>query len=225
MKFGNLILVGTSHIAQQSIDEITKVVEKHKPSIITLELDRDRFQSLFQKQRQGIQLKDIFKVGVKGFLFALLGGWASKRLGEKVGVMPGAEMKKAAEIARAKDIKIALIDQHIRKTLQRLSKTITWKEKGRFILDLIKGLILRKPEIEFDLTKVPSEKVIEQLLGHVKKRYPSLYRVLILERNAVMAKKLLSLQQNHPDDIILAFVGAGHVKGMSKLLAKDVRTH
>jgi len=129
-------------------------------------------------------------------------------------------MKKAAEIARAKDIKIALVDQHIRKTLQRLSKTITWKEKGRFLLDLIKGLILRKPEIEFDLTKVPNEKVIEKLLGHVKKRYPSLYRVLILERNVVMAKKLFRLQENHPNDTILAFVGAGHVKGMTKLLSE-----
>ncbi|MDA1196826.1 MAG: TraB/GumN family protein [Nanoarchaeota archaeon] len=225
MKFNNLILTGTSHIAQQSIDEITKLIDRHQPAIITLELDRDRFHALFQEQKQGIQIRDIFKVGVKGFLFALLGGWASKKLGEQVGVMPGAEMKKAAEIARAKDIKIALVDQHIQKTLQRLSKSITWKEKGRFLIDLLKGLIFRKPEIQFDLTTVPSEKVIEQLIGHVKKRYPSLYRVLILERNVVMAKKLFKLQQDHPDDTILAFVGAGHVKGMGKLLEQMHNSH
>ena len=52
------------------------------------------------------------------------------------------------------------------------------------------------------------------MLLYVKKRYPSIYTVLVLERNLHMAKKLNELMKNF--NLIVVVVGAGHVDGLIK---------
>ena len=42
----NLIIIGTSHIAVESIDEVTTAIAELKPEIIALELDLKRFKRL-----------------------------------------------------------------------------------------------------------------------------------------------------------------------------------
>src|SRR3989338_4970764 len=190
MEYRNITVVGTSHIAKQSLDEVAREIESKKPSIIAIELDRKRLHVLFNRKDNKISIYAISKVGLKGYIFALIGAWAEKKLGEHVGVMPGSEMKSAAEIAKKKGIRLALIDQDIEVTLSRLSKSLSWKEKRNFIADIFKGVVLRKKEVEFDLTTVPDKKLIKKLLGQVKKRYPNIYRVLVAERNQVMADNL-----------------------------------
>jgi len=103
-----------------------------------------------------------------------------------VGVKPGEEMKAAYRLARRKGIAVALIDQDISITLQRLSKSITWKEKFRFLGDVLKGLFGGKPEFIFDLSTVPEEEIIKKMIARIRDRYPTIYRVLIEERNQAM---------------------------------------
>jgi len=130
MKYENLTIIGTSHIAKQSLEDVEKAIVEGKPDIIALELDRKRLYSLFKKDRNKIRIYDIRKIGVKGFVFSLIGAWAEKKLGKLVGVAPGSEMKKAVILAKKHKIKVALIDQDIEITLRRFSKSLTWKEKG-----------------------------------------------------------------------------------------------
>ena len=140
MEYKNLTIIGTSHIAKQSIQEVKNVIEKTKPDIIALELDKKRFFSLTSKTKRKLKLRDITKLGVKGFLFNLIGAWAEKKLGNIVRVEPGSEMLTAIKLAKKNKIKIALIDQDIEITLKKLSKRLTWKEKGRFVIDIFKSI-------------------------------------------------------------------------------------
>jgi pheromone shutdown-related protein TraB len=219
MKYKNLTIMGTSHIAKQSLEDVEKEIENKKPDIIALELDQRRLYSLFKKPGK-IRIYDIKRVGIKGFIFSLIGAWAEKKLGKIVGVAPGSEMKKAAGLARNYDIKIALIDQDIEITLKRFSKSLTWKEKWNFIVDVLKAIFVRKKIIEFDLTKVPSKKVIKKLVGQVKKRYPNIYKVLIEERNHVMADNIKKIMETYPDKKILAIIGAGHEDDILEMIKK-----
>ncbi len=219
MNYKNLTIIGTSHIAKQSLEDVEKEIENKKPDIIALEMDRRRLYSLFKKPGK-IRIYDIKRVGIKGFIFSLIGAWAEKKLGKIVGVAPGSEMKKAVRLARKHDIKLALIDQDIEITLKRFSKSLTWKEKWNFIIDIVKAIFVRKNVIEFDLTKVPSKKVIKKLVGQVKKRYPNIYRVLIEERNQVMAENLRKIMENYQDKKILAIIGAGHEDDILELIKK-----
>ena len=140
-KYKNLTIIGSSHIAIESIKEIENYINNYKPGIIALELDRKRFVALFKKERP--RLKDIVHLGIKGFLINLFGAYIEKKLGKLVGVKPGDEMRKAIALASNYNAQIALIDQNIDITLKKLGN-ISLKEKFRIFLDVLQGLLFRK---------------------------------------------------------------------------------
>lgn len=218
MKYKNLIFLGTSHIAKQSLDEVKKYIEKETPDIIALELDKKRLNALISKIPKKIELKDIKQIGLKGFLFSLFGAWAERKLGKLVGVAPGSEMKQAIKIAKKEGIKLALIDQDIQITLQSLSRTITWKEKINFLVDMIKALFQNKTDLDFDLTKVPNRKMIKKLTNELKERYPNLYKVLIEDRNLVIANNIKRLMNLNSNKRILVILGAGHIDDVFEIV-------
>jgi len=220
MKYKNLVLLGTSHIARQSLEEVKSCIEKEEPDIIALELDSKRLHALMQRGPRKIGLRNIKHIGLKGFLFSLFGAWAERKLGRLVGVAPGSEMMQAVRIAKKNKASIALIDQDIEITLRRLSKSVTWKEKWNFLADLAKAIFFRKQEIEFDLTKVPGKNIIKKLTGKLKERYPNVYKVLIEERNEVIAKNIGSLMDSNKDKKILVILGAGHIDEVIELIKK-----
>ncbi len=203
--FKNLTIIGTSHIAIQSIEEVKQSIKKIHPDIIALELDVIRFKKLISKNQKINLWKNI---GTQGFFFNLIGAWAEKKLGEKVNILPGSEMKTAIKLAKKEKIKIALIDQDIRITLKKLSKEITFKEKLTFLKDILFSIFSFKNKIDIDLTKVPEKNFIKKIIRDVKKRYPNVYRILVKERNKIMAVNLITLMNTNKT--ILAIVGAGH---------------
>lgn len=223
IKHKKLVLLGTSHIAKQSLKEVESAIKRGKPDIVALELDRKRLAALLEKKRPKPKLRDIKRIGIKGFLFSLIGAWAEKKLGEKVGVKPGAEMKLAFELAMKRKLKIVMIDQDIEITLKKISKRLTWKEKWHFVVDAFKAFVLRKKEIMFDLRKVPSERIIKKMTSKVKKRYPNIYEVLVVERNEIMARNIANLCTQHPDSKILAVIGAGHEKEILNLVKENLK--
>lgn len=221
MKYKNLVFLGTSHIAKQSLEEVRKHIEEEKPDILALELDAKRLNALMSSGRRSIELKNIRRIGFKGFVFSLFGAWAEKKLGKIVGVAPGSEMKQAASIAKKENITIALIDQDIEITLKSLSKSVTWREKMNFIIDIFKAIFLKGERIEFDLSTVPSKKIIKKLTSKLKERYPNVYKTLIEERNIVIANNLKKLMKKEPDKKILVILGAGHIDDVLELLKEQ----
>ena len=59
MKYKNLIIIGTSHIAKQSLKEVKKAIEEEKPDIIAIELDRKRLMALASKKKEISDVKII----------------------------------------------------------------------------------------------------------------------------------------------------------------------
>ena len=222
----NIKIIGTSHISKQSIEEIRKSIEEDHPDIVAVELDLQRAAALMQKQKRNAGLSELMEVGLRGFLFVKIGQYVQEKLGRIVGVSPGSEMKTAIELANKNNIEIAYIDQPIRITLKNFSRGLRWREKGRFVADLFKGLIFPKKQARemglssFDLSKVPQQEVITKMINQLRKRYPSIYKTLIEDRNRYMVKKLVRLVKDNPDKKILTIVGAGHKEGMEKLLLK-----
>ncbi|MBI2105366.1 TraB family protein [Candidatus Woesearchaeota archaeon] len=208
----NLTIIGTSHIAKQSIEEVKEIIEKTRPEIIALELDVKRFHRLVSKEKTKLKFSDIRK---KGFLLNLIGAYIERYLGKKVGVMPGAEMKEAIHLARKHKIKLALIDQDIEITLRKLKARFTLKEKLRLLKNIFLAPFTAK-KLSIDLTKVPEQKFINKLTNKVRQEYPSIYTTLISERDEVMSSRLFELMQSN--EKVLAVVGAGHISGIKRLI-------
>jgi len=227
MRYKNLNIIGTSHIARQSIDSVKNTIIDERPDIIALELDKNRLYGLMHNQKRRLSIKDIPKIGFKGFLFSWIGSIIQKKIGDYVGVAPGSEMKTAVRLAKKQKARIALIDQNIETTLRRFSRALTWKEKLNLFADFFKGAVLRKNELEdigmkkIDLTRVPSKEIVKKLIKKMRQRYPNICRVLIDERNKIMAKNLALLMNENPEKNILAVVGAGHEEDIIGLIKKD----
>jgi len=215
-------LLGTSHIAKQSVAEIKKAILEDKPEIIGIELDANRYHSLFEKKRK-IRLRDAKSLGVFGFLFAIVGAFIQRKLGEKIGMAPGADMKTAIVHGRKAGAKIFLIDRNIQTTIQRMSTLMPRSEKLKLVGYVLFGGFLpsaRKLRKKIDLKKVPSKELIVEMIKEISKRFPILYQILITERNEFMAHRIKQIHKKFPKDNILVIVGAGHISGLRELLRK-----
>src|SRR3989344_6183867 len=164
IKYKNLYLRGTSHVSKDSIKEVEKTIRKIKPDFIALELDRRRLSILENNQRKRISLRELKNLGIKGFILNLVGAWFEKRVGKKVGVDPGSDMRKAIDLAKEMRIPLVLIDQDIKYTITKFLSRVTFREKVKFLLDLVIG----KKDIHFDIKKVPSQREIKKIINSIK---------------------------------------------------------
>ena len=85
-----IILVGTAHISQNSVDLVQKVIEQEHPDCVCLELDDKRYQAITRKKQwQSLDLKAIIKnKQLSTLLVSLLMASYQKRLGNQMGVAP-----------------------------------------------------------------------------------------------------------------------------------------
>lgn len=224
-KIGKIILLGTSHIASESVERVQRVIQQQEDAIVAVELDRQRLLGLLHEERSSrFSLHTLKTVGLSGFIFALMGSFVSRKLGDLVQQKPGAEMLTAVKTAQTCKFRVALLDQDLAVTLRRFSMFLTWREKGRILVDLFLGIFFQQSQLKkygfdnIDLRKVPSTVLISKLIAALEQRYPNIYRVLISERNTFMAQRLLLLHQQYPSQNIIAVVGAGHIAGMRLLL-------
>lgn len=199
-------IIGTSHIAKHSAKEIEETFFEFQPDIIAVELDMRRLQSLRNPNNQSLPLSLVQQIGLTGYIFASIGKAMQKKLGNIVKVEPGVDMLTAVKLAEQHHKQLKLVDQDVLVTMRHLSKKFTWKEKLRVVRDIFSSG--KKYNIRLD--RVPDKKVIEQLIGMMKERYPSLYHVLIVERNIVMARNLDMIVRRNPGKKILLVIGAGH---------------
>ncbi len=219
MGFVNLKIVGTSHIAPESKKRIIGAFNEFGPDIICVELDANRLAGLKKGGSRRVGLSAIRDVGVIGYLFASIGGYIQKKLGNITGMSPGDEMLLASSLAEDNGLRLELIDRDVRFTLKKISK-IPLKERFRIVWDFISAPFKRGQRVKINIGKIPEEGFVKKLTAQLKDRYPYIYRVVIDERNKFMAKKIFLLMRDNPDKRILVVVGEGHVEGIKDYLKK-----
>jgi pheromone shutdown-related protein TraB len=209
-----IILVGTAHVSAESAELVARVIQEEKPDTVCVELCESRFQALTQKKRW--QEMDIVKVIREKkapllFLNLLLASF-QKRVGDKLGIQPGAEMMRAIEVAEATGARIHLADRDIRITLSRTWRLMGLWSKIKLLAQTI--LSLDEPDriSQEDIEKMKQEDVLETILAEVGESLPEVRRILIDERDLYLTSKIRSA----PGQRIVAVVGAGHVPGIKK---------
>ncbi len=88
-------LVGTAHISKKSIEEVRHTIETVRPDTVCVELCATRFNAMFDPDRwRKLNIFQVIRDRKVLFLLANLTLSAyQRRLGEKLGVEPGAELK------------------------------------------------------------------------------------------------------------------------------------
>jgi pheromone shutdown-related protein TraB len=215
-----LYLIGTAHVSQKSVDEVGRVIRELKPDTVCIELDQTRYEVLVDPKRW--RKLDIFQVIRERRLLFLLTSLAlssyQRRLGEKLGVRPGAEMLAAVEHARAVGAEVVLADRDIQATLKRTWAALSLWDKLQLIGVLIVSVFAKGEISEEQVEALKDRDAISEMIREFAEVMPRLQRPLIDERD----RYLISSIREAPGRSIVGVVGAGHVDGMVRYLSTPV---
>ncbi len=214
-----IVLVGTAHISQDSVDTVRRVIAEETPDAVCVELDEQRYQSLKnQTQWESLNIIQVIKKGQAPFLMANLAlASFQKRMGLQTGVKPGAELAAAAEAAEASNILVHLVDRNIRTTLLRAwRKTGLWK-KMNLIATLLASMFESNQIDEKELARLRQSDTLSAMLEEMGTILPSVKTILVDERDIYMAHHI----RNTAGDKIVAVVGAAHLPGIMKRLGEE----
>lgn len=200
-------IIGTMHVSPQSVEDVRKAILELKPNAVAVELDPDRYLSLISGKKMGI-----FDVRSGGEILGYLLAKVEEKAGEIFGTPPGKEMLTAIETARKLGIPVYFVDEHISMTMERILQEIPPREKFLLTADLVFSLLGFGYEIDFS-----------SAIHEFKTKYPVLYRVLVEDRNKVIAKNLVKVVENLRSigikkPLLLAVLGWGHEKGVERIL-------
>ena len=215
----NIILIGTAHVSEKSVDEVREAIRKHKPDVVAVELDPARYKVLTgERQWKDLPITRIIS-GTNPYFFiaqAFLSAM-QRRIGMEQGVEPGAEMMAAIQVAAEEDLMVLLADRDISITLKRAWKKMGLREKLRLMWNLLAAItgVYEEEMGEIDIDTLMQEDMISMLVDELSELVPSVADVLIHERDTFIAKKIL---QASKDGKVLAVVGAGHLSGLAKKL-------
>jgi pheromone shutdown-related protein TraB len=214
-----IIIVGTAHVSEKSVRKVVETIEREQPDIVAVELCKGRYDALKGKvQVSQIPIKELLSEGkVYFFMVHWLLAYIQKKIGDEMGVQPGAEMINAIDAAEASGAKVALIDRDIQVTLQRFWSKMGFIEKIRMVGALIGAALGFGDGKDIDIDNITDQDMVTMLTEELRGIAPTAAKVLIDERDAYIAGNLVRAASGGGKKIV-AVVGAGHRSGIENYL-------
>ena len=89
----NIVLIGTAHVSERSVEEVREAIRRHRPDIVAVELDPARYKVLTgEREWKDLPITRIIS-GTNPYFFiaqAFLSAM-QRRIGREQGVEPGAQ--------------------------------------------------------------------------------------------------------------------------------------
>jgi pheromone shutdown-related protein TraB len=215
----NLRLLGTAHVATASVEAVRENIAEWHPDIVAVELCQSRYNALTQDRR--LDKEGLLKVIKEGkapmvLLQSLLAA-EQRKLGIDEGQQPGAELLAAVTAAKEAGLEVALVDRDIQTTLRRAWNKMGFREKFGLIWALIAD---DESEEELEFEEMLADKdLLTSLMEELREVSPGAGEVLIDERDEYIARKISDVRSKGK---VLAVLGAGHLDGVSKILAEEI---
>ncbi len=218
-----ITIVGTAHVSEDSVAEVQAIIREKSPETVCIELCEARYKALTSESAW--QNLDVFKVIKEGKSLFLLGSLAvgsyQRRLGDQLGVKPGAELLAAAEAAKEVGAEIVLADRDINVTLKRTWRNVSFGKKLS-LLSLVFGSVFSKGEGEEftkeDIEKLKESSNLSKMMKEFSEAFPEVKKPLIDERDQFLMQKT----KTAPGKTIVSVVGAAHVPGMQTYIDQEI---
>jgi len=215
----DIYLVGTAHVSKQSVEDVREAVEKIKPGTICVELCESRYKSIIQ--RDSWKKLDIFKViKEKKALFLLTQLIMTsfyRKLGQQLGIEPGAEMVEGIKQSEKTGATLILADREIEITLKRVWGYLNFWNKLKMMSQILAGLLFSEKIDEDIIEQMKKQDQLETIMETFTKAFPEIKKRLIDERDIYLSEKI----KNAPGKVVMVVVGAGHVPGIQKQIHKE----
>jgi len=212
-----IVIVGTAHVSEKSVQEVVGKIEQLRPDIVAVELCLARYRAITgQEEEREIKISELLSGGK---LYLLLVQWflayIQRKMGEEMGVKPGSEMLAAIDAAKKSGARVALVDRDISITIQRFWSAMSLLDKVRLVWSLLPAAFGRGEDEEIDIDSITQDDIVSQMISEFRKISPGAANVLVDERDAFLARNLYLLSKQGR---VLAVVGAGHREGITRHL-------
>ena len=209
-----IILIPTAHVSKQSVLDVKELIENEKPNSVCIELDKQRFDSLNNKNDW--QKTDVIKVIKDKKVFLLLVNMLlssyQRKIASDVDSVVGQEMIQAIDSANDISARLVLADRHIQTTFMRIWRKLRFIEKLKLLYMLLFSSLDDEKLTTEKIEELKGHDMLESALAEINQSLPTVATVLIDERNQYLANKI----KNAPGKKIIAVLGAAHVPGITK---------
>ncbi len=213
-----IVLVGTAHISQGSVDEVRNIIRQEMPARVCVEIDAGRFKTMTEKASW--ESLDIVKIIKEGKAFLMLANLMlssfQRRMGANLGSSPGEEMRAAVDTATELGIPFHFCDREVAATLRRAWGLSGFWNKIKLLSALLSSAFSNEKLSEAEIEAMKKKGAVEDMMGELAAYLPKVKEVLIDERDRYLASKIF---ESGPGKAV-AVVGAGHMNGIEVWLAK-----
>lgn len=205
-----ITLIGTGHVFNLSA-AILALFDEKQPEIVGVELDPQRYQAILLRNTDPTS----YHAAKRNLplIYRMLAQF-QENMAEQYGVSAGDEMLSAINYAQSHQLPIAFLDANAQQLFTHMWKTMPFIERFRLLFSGVAGLFVTKKRVEQELKHYQQD--FDTYLQEIGKKFPTIKKTLIDERNTHMAQKLFELHEKHKS--IVACVGDGHIPGISRLL-------
>ncbi|MBN1457413.1 MAG: TraB/GumN family protein [Sedimentisphaerales bacterium] len=216
----DVYLVGTAHVSKESVEDVRNTVKAVSPNSICTELCEARCRAMVEKDNW--EKMDIFKVIKQKKSVLLLAQLVMsafyRKLGDELGVEPGAEMLECVKLSAETGAELILADRDIEITLKRVWRGLGFFQKFKLTLSLLYSLIDNEEIDENTVEKMKNSDQLESMMESFAESYPQIKERLLDERDVYLSQKI----RNAPGPVVVAAVGAGHVNGIVEHIQQDI---
>ena len=213
-----VVLVGTAHISPDSLRLVRETIEREQPDGVCIELDDARYEALMDPA--AIERLDLKQVVRERKLLPLLAGVAlgawQARMGLRLGVEPGAELREAAKTAEGVGAEVHLVDRQVRITLLRVWRRAGFWQKVKLLAGGLESGGADEPTKE-DIEELLSGDVVSRLVSELGEAFPTLKEVVIDERDTWIGEAVKAV----PGGRLVVVIGAGHLDGVERTLLHE----
>jgi len=189
---------------------------------VAVELDQTRYETLADETRFGrVDVTTILAANRAGlYLSALLFAGFQKRLGDRLGVKPGAEMLAGVEAAERVGAHVLFADRDVQITLMRCYRSLGLLERLQVLVVLVMLPFASGDIDEAEVERLKQRETIGDVMQTFAEQMPSLKTPLIDERDQYLAASI----KKAPGHRVVAVIGAAHVPGVERQFGTEAET-
>ena len=198
-----ITLIGTGHIFNIS-EQVSFIIKHIWPDAVLVELDAPRYMAMTGQAAENDEAPKEYRKAAE----------YQKRMASERGTTSGSELITAVNTGRMLGSEIMFIDTNAAETLERVMREMPFGERMRYRFSAFRDRFSREESVEETLKKFSEDE--EGSMAAMRKRFPTLVRIIMDERDAHMASRISEASERYEN--VVAVVGDGHVEGISKLL-------
>jgi len=201
-----ITMIGTGHVFRIA-EQVSFIVKYTWPDAVLVELDERRYVALTNDSGEKRSSESHSKLYRESAEY-------QNKISEKNGSKPGGELLAAILTGKVVGAEIICIDKDAEQIMKEVEEGMSIIERSRYSLSTVTDLLFGRSRVNVAHRSFADNE--ETYINKMRKRFPTLVKKLIDERNVYMADKIREASEKYNNIIVV--VGDAHVRGICELL-------